>query len=94
MSNVVSISKNKPHKSGEFKCLVCEHEYVGVSPIKDEKGNPLLWHECPQCGCERATHKYHIQRSDYFFRCNCGNSLFEITPDGSYCPNCGLEISS
>ena len=59
MGDVVSIKPDEPHKSGEFKCLVCDHEYIGIAPILDEDGNPLLWYECPQCGCERSTHKHH-----------------------------------
>jgi Zn finger protein HypA/HybF involved in hydrogenase expression len=87
MSNVISIKKYKeecyPHISGECKCLDCGHEWVGEAPV----GVCIL--ECPQCQTLRGVHKYDISRDEPYWTCNCGNKLFFITPNGTYCPKCG-----
>lgn len=74
----------KPHSSGEARCLACGHEWAAVAPIG------INWFECPSCHTMRGCHKYHYQRQDDLWTCQCGNDLFFVTRDGIYCPNCGL----
>lgn len=86
VSDVSDIKELQPHNSGEFLCLVCDYSFISVAPLDE------LWVECPQCLCERATHKFPIDRAGYSWSCDCGNDLFRITPDGNYCPNCGVQV--
>ena len=84
-ANVIEIGdyQNAPAMSGETRCLACGHEWVAVAPV----GTVFL--ECPSCSLVKGMLKYPCEREGEHWECNCGNSLFHITPDGVYCPNCG-----
>lgn len=85
---VISLQEERearqPHVSGPYQCMSCKHEFVAVTPLE------RLWIDCPQCGLEHARPKGNIQRVDEpHWECNCGNDLFYVTPNRTYCPMCG-----
>lgn len=86
-NNVVDLDskrKKEPYLKGKARCLTCKHEWVAVHPI------PMEWMECPSCGCRKGWMKNPVVYSQLpHWMCKCGNDLFQITPYGSYCPNCG-----
>lgn len=74
-----------PHIEGPAICLACKHEYHCVV---DARANVSKM-ECPACGAERATFATNIQQQGDHWTCACGNYLFAITRQGTYCPCCG-----
>ena len=87
MGVVIPICPEPAHFTGPAVCLDCKHEWVAVAPV----GTVYL--ECPKCGTEKGRSKYPIQYSGLEWQCQCGNNLFHITPDGCYCPCCGVYQS-
>lgn len=87
MSNVVDFpAKKTPHVEGEALCLACKHAWVAVAPCPAPP-----WLECPECGTVRGLYKYHFEKPNTMhWRCRCENELMFVTPDGIYCPNCGV----
>ncbi|HSX21491.1 MAG TPA: hypothetical protein VLE97_01800 [Gaiellaceae bacterium] len=88
--NVVSLADRRkdPHSSGEAICLDCKHTWAAVAPTG------TVWLECPGCGLTRGRFRYQHERTGAaHWTCKCGNDLFHVTPDGYYCPNCGVEAS-
>lgn len=89
MSNVIELLKTKKeedleHITGEAECIACKHRWVAVAPT----GIDIL--ECPACSLMKGYFKYPIDRKEeLIWECSCGNTLFRIVPDGTYCPNCG-----
>jgi len=83
MGTVVNLSDRKPHSSGPAHCMVCKYEWVAIAPVG------VVWLECSNCGSMKGLFKYSCQREGSEWVCNCGNTLFCVTPDGTYCPNCG-----
>lgn len=86
--NVIDFSKAKqertPHASGECVCLDCKHEWVGVAPVGE------VWLECPACHLVRGRFLNPVVRNEaQRWTCLCGNDLFYITRECTYCPNCG-----
>lgn len=76
--------ERQPHSTGTAICLDCRHEWEAVAP------DNVLWLECPSCKLVRGRFKYQHEIAEGLeWRCNCGNDLFRVTPDGYYCPNCG-----
>lgn len=89
MSNVIEFKKPEqkdPHGSGEAFCLSCKHEWVAVAPA----GETQL--ECPKCHTMKGLWKYPFAPADgdFMWKCNCGNNLFYLTPQGHLCANCGI----
>jgi hypothetical protein len=76
--------KREPHLSGKARCIACNHEWVATAPVG------TIWMECPKCTLERGRYVAQVQRDDLHWHCKCGNDLFYSTPDGIYCPNCGV----
>jgi len=89
MGKVVSLQEHKdeysPHLAGEALCLSCSHKWVAVAPKGTE------WLECPECGFTKGHFVFQCEREESHWTCNCGNTLFYITPITIYCPNCGLD---
>lgn len=87
MGDVVQIrfadEKVDPCLEGIAVCLDCKKEWTAIAPIG------TIWLECPKCGLKRGRYKFPTQRDGEEWKCNCGNDLFHIKPDGIYCPNCG-----
>lgn len=77
------VEETEPHLAGVAKCLACAHEWSAVAPV------PCNFLECPACGCVKGAFKYEILRGPDHWVCPCENSLFVITSEGTYCPNCG-----
>lgn len=85
-AKVVQLSdyRQEPHVSGTARCLSCKHEWIAVAPAITE------WLECPECGMMRGRHVFPYSRTDdEHWTCSCGNDLFHITHNCTYCPNCG-----
>lgn len=87
--NIVDLAKAReertPHRAGEARCLQCGHEWVAVAPV----GETRL--ECPECKTDKGVFQGLCYPQDgYIWRCNCGNELFLIMPDGKLCPVCGV----
>lgn len=75
--------REQPHKTGEARCMSCAHQWIAVAPIG------VTWMECPACSAEKGYFIYPCLRDGNHWTCNCGNDLFQITQEGTYCPNCG-----
>lgn len=85
--NVTPIRPPAPYKTGKAKCLSCRHEWIAVSPLG------VVWFECPACGMEQGRSMGAVSREGAHWHCGCGNDLFYVTPDGSYCPVCGVKTN-
>jgi predicted RNA-binding Zn-ribbon protein involved in translation (DUF1610 family) len=83
MGEVVSLDEMRPHLSGEALCLNCGNVHVAVAPVG------VAWMECPECHLWRSTWRNQVERDGEHWHCDCGYSLFHLTPEGIYCPNCG-----
>jgi hypothetical protein len=52
---------------------------------------PVRCMECPACGLEKGRPVGPFEKEGRaHWVCNCGNDLFYITPEGNYCPHCGV----
>jgi hypothetical protein len=88
MGDVINLQRYKeeqaPHMAGPAHCMCCKHEWAAVAPV----GTVFL--ECPECLTEKGVFLMPVLRGNSEWTCNCGNTLFKISPDnGAYCPNCG-----
>ena len=84
MAELISIKSRLPHLSGKTVCLVCGDKGIAIAPIGD------VFMKCDKCGTQKKVFKFSCERDSEHWICNCGNNLFMITPDGIYCPNCGI----
>ena len=75
--------RHDPHISGEAVCMCCRNEWIACAPT----GTVDL--ECPKCHTHKGHFKYIVAKNGYHWQCNCGCMEFAITPDETYCPNCG-----
>jgi Zn finger protein HypA/HybF involved in hydrogenase expression len=76
-----------PHRAGPARCLGCGHEWTAVA----QSGETRI--ECPECKTDKGVFQGLCYPQDgYIWRCNCGNELFLITPDGELCPACGVYV--
>jgi hypothetical protein len=76
--------ENTPHLTGRARCIDCHHEWITVCPI-----GTIAFFECPECGLFKGRMKFEVIRDGPHWKCNCGNDLFFMKPDGMYCPICG-----
>ena len=90
MGQVIDFLKSATHEEsetcgrGEAFCLACASEWEAVAPV----GTVEL--ECPECHTHKGRFKFAYSAPEaHVWMCNCGNQLFNITPDGTFCPNCG-----
>lgn len=72
-----------PRLAGPAKCMACAHTWAAVAPI----GTVDL--ECPACHLDRGRFVGNVTRAGLHWTCHCGNDLFHICPEGTYCPACG-----
>lgn len=90
MTNVVQFRKQEDDvrvTTGPCVCTGCKHEWVGVAPV----GLNAL--ECPECGHHKGRRKGKVLPSEAW-TCNCGETLYFLTPEGAMCQSCGiLELS-
>lgn len=75
---------NSPHMAGPAVCLACGHKWTAVSP----SGVTIL--ECPSCHLEKGVYEGLAQVDGPHWACGCGNQFFLISPQGIYCPLCGV----
>ncbi|MCZ6898339.1 MAG: hypothetical protein O7D95_06520 [Betaproteobacteria bacterium] len=87
MDNVVSMFNQGEYKTGECKCLACDHEWVGVAPVEE------YLFECPECGMTKGQHKYPVMEEGDYYECKCKSLTFTVTMNGVGCANCGLKTS-
>ena len=88
--NIVSFP-TKPEQEerwfeGKAFCISCKHEWMAVA----EPGSTPF--ECPNCSAVKGHWKYECTpHKDTLIRvCQCGNEYFLLTPEGHFCPNCGI----
>lgn len=84
-------AKAEPNVQGPAKCMQCSHEWVGVvtvDALHDEEG----WLTCPGCSLRRGrfVNPFAPAIGTKMWQCGCKGMLFNITPDGIFCPNCGV----
>lgn len=77
-----------PHWSGEAMCGACGHEWVAVAPVGDEDHL-----ECPNCNRFWGAAKHAVIPPKAVWKCNCGERLFWLTPNGAMCRRCGVVSS-
>ena len=80
---VVNLADYKPHVSGGACCVGCGHKWEVVAPVGTTE------FECPECGFIKGVFEALIL-PDEFWRCNCGNDKYCITPNGAICALCGI----
>lgn len=76
---------NQPHIQGPALCLACKHEWHAVLPLGADPSKM----ECPSCSAMRGTFATNVEQPGDHWTCLCGNHLFAITRQGTYCPCCG-----
>ena len=82
--NVIDIRSRQPHMTCEAVCLNCGYKWVAVAEV----GSIHL--ECAKCGLMKGVFKNLAVPDDkLLWHCNCGNSMFFITPTHAYCGLCG-----
>ena len=84
MDNVTRIADARPHLAGPARCLDCGAKWEAVAPI----GMTVI--DCPKCGAQKGARLAMVQKEGAHWTCVCGNALYFIQEEGSYCPNCGL----
>ena len=83
MGEVVSLQEQRPHMTGEVKCMNCKHTWVAVA----EQGTPLL--ECPECNCLKGVWINACLAEKPLWTCKCDNEFFVVHIDRIMCANCG-----
>lgn len=90
-TKVINLAREReertPHASGMMVCMACSHEHMAVTPHPAE----ARWFECPACHAEKAhwKHPFVNETIKALWECQCGNRLFYVADNGTYCPNCG-----
>lgn len=65
------------------KCVAC-------GAISPEGALPHMdWEKCPSCGLQALATDAPAEPAAPAWRCDCGNGLMYVTPDGVFCPRCG-----
>jgi len=82
MGDVIDINANKPHLAGKAICLQCKHEWAQVAP------HGTLGFECPECACAKGVFQ-GLVTPDSVWKCECGNHVHALTPEGAQCLMCG-----
>lgn len=86
MGDVVALDEQRPHNRGLARCMECHHEWTAVVIVGKQ------FFDCERCGLERATFVGACCKTrDLHWTCLCGNDLFHMTPESTYCPNCGRD---
>jgi len=82
-SKVIDLDAHRPHVAGEAVCLACGDESITVAPAG------VSFMECSACGCWKKVFRYPVTKEGAHWYCVCGNDLFHIMQDKTYCPHCG-----
>lgn len=71
---------------GEAFCLNCQAKWHARAPSGTE------YMQCPECHLVKGKFFLPFMKTDKrHWVCDCGNSLFSVTVDSIYCPNCGKD---
>jgi hypothetical protein len=74
--------------TGKARCILCGHEWSAQAP----GGTTYL--QCPSCRCFKGAFVGPCSRDGIdIWRCGCGNTLFELTKNGAFCPHCGSWVT-
>ena len=83
-----------PHAAGEFYCIGCKHEWVGIAPV------PTTWVECPECGTQKGTPLYPFGAGEDEPMLVCtpcgGHALTAFYREGNFrvlCMGCGNNLT-
>ena len=105
MSEVVSLEEARkrreeenepatPHAVGEFVCLGCKHEWVGVTPV------PADWVDCPECELPKGTPRFPFACDEDESMLVCGHcngyALTAFYRAGKFkvlCMTCGNDLT-
>jgi hypothetical protein len=86
-NNVVDLFK-KPDPvmmRGQASCITCRFVWQAVAPVG------TVWLECPNCHAEKGHFDFPVHDSHKaYWQCSCGNNLFYISKEETYCANCGI----
>lgn len=74
-----------PHMSGEAFCGACGHEWAAAVPVGVDDHL-----ECPNCHRMWGALKHQVV-PEVRWRCDCGETLFWLTPTGAMCRRCGTR---
>lgn len=91
MGEIINFKRAAPETvevTDDAICIECRHEWSAA--VEVVPGDPVPWLECPKCGTYKGRFKYRFMRGGgELWHCNCGNNLFQMTRDYTYCPACG-----
>lgn len=86
-AQVIPFAKTEPHGTGEAYCSGCDHVWAAVVPVGTTE------FECPSCKAMKGRWRFpFVPPESYAYACNCGNQLFNITHNGTFCPECGIYM--
>ncbi len=85
MGDVVDITKNLAHATGEAVCQNCSHEWMAVVPAG------TVDFQCGECGLFHGVFKGPCVPEGSRYVCNCGCDVFSIVPGGALCRYCGFR---
>jgi hypothetical protein len=89
--SVVPFQKPKPSNDSQAmlrniaKCLICRCEWPATAPVG------TTWLECPACHLLGGRFIGTVNLPGDHWHCMCGNDLFKIMRDRTYCPVCGKD---
>ena len=89
MNNVVPLKRPEAEVKqtqgvGAAFCMQCNHTWEATAPTG------VVDLECPECKTMKGHFKFPFAPpSTHLWTCNCSNQLFNATPEGIFCPNCG-----
>lgn len=76
------------HMTGAAHCFGCQHKWEAAAPVS------TVALECPACQAMKGRFTNECMPPESgggIWHCDCGNDLFRVTPDGTHCPNCGVQ---
>lgn len=83
-----------PHAAGEFVCVGCKYEWIGIAPI------PAAWVDCPSCELPKGTPRYPYGANDGEAMLVCsscdGYALTAFIRNNKrkvICMGCGVDLS-
>lgn len=79
-------AEDGPYWAGYAQCGACGFEWAAAVPVGDEDHL-----ECPNCHRFWGAAKHAVVPPTAIWRCNCGETLFWLTPEGPQCRRCGIK---
>jgi Zn finger protein HypA/HybF involved in hydrogenase expression len=68
------------------RCIDCQHEFT----VAQEVGQ--MWYDCPSCKAHKGHLVFDYVRPGPHIKCECGNTMFRVSMEAVYCPNCGTDL--